>query len=209
MTTSDKIIFVKESRTCAYVLVVHTPRLCGEPGFMTNDAREQASISCREVITGELPDRSEAAFLPHSDHPLKSPRRKPVLPLPAPPAPGTTAKDGTLSSKLTTDAMLRKALGTIQDLKLGMGDAEMVEDEDGNILIQFYEDVAFGADDDIEAVEDAAAERLMHLLREAGMDVKGAAASKNGKSSKKKKNGDEKQDANDAADRRREVDEIL
>ncbi|KAJ6547474.1 hypothetical protein B0H19DRAFT_1165802 [Mycena capillaripes] len=196
MVTTDAIAFVKETRTCAYILVVHTPRLCGEPGFMKKDTREQASISCREVVAGELPDRSDAAFLPGADHPLKFPRRKPVLPLPPPPAADTAAEDGKLTSKLTTDFL--KMFGNIKELQIE--DVEMIEDDDGSIFIEFF-------DDDLADVEGAAAERLAHLLREAGIDIKGAASSS--KTPKKKKNGDEKQDANDVADRRREVDEIL
>ncbi|KAJ7685098.1 hypothetical protein DFH06DRAFT_1157432 [Mycena polygramma] len=210
MATTDTIAFVKEARTCAYVLVVHTPRLCGEPGFMTKDAGEQASISCREIVAGEPPDRSDAAFLPDADHPLKMPRRKPVLPLPPAAAPGTTAANkGNLDGKGGYKSMdaLRKALDTIKELQWGSGELEMVDDGEGNIVIQFLEEVPFDEGED----EAAAAERMVAALREKGIDVKGAATTAGGgKSAKKqKKNGDEKQDASDAADRRREVDELL
>jgi protein OS-9 len=203
MVTTDTIAFVKEAKTCAYVLVVHTPRLCGEPGFMSKDAGQQASISCREVVAGELPDQSDAAFLPDADHPLKMSRNRPVLPLPPPgTAKSGSAADGKGSSKYT-DA-LRKAIGSIKEF-------EMIDDGEGNVFIQLVDDIP--ADGDVEALQAAAVERIANLLREAGVDIKmaGNAAQKTGaaKSQKKKKNGDEKQDANDAADRRREVDEYL
>ncbi|KAJ7709999.1 hypothetical protein B0H17DRAFT_915783 [Mycena rosella] len=182
MATTDTIAFVKEAKTCSYVLVVHTPRLCGEPGFMSSkDAGEQASISCREIVAGELPDRSDAAFLPDADYPLKMARRKPVLPAPPP-----KAKDAAPAGKYN-DRLL-KALDTIKDLQWPSGEVEveMLDDGDGNVV--------------------QGADRILQALREAGYDIKMAALP--GKLAKKKKNGDEKQEENDAADRRREVDEL-
>lgn len=204
MATTDTIAFVKESKTCAYVLVVHTPRLCGEPGFMTKDAGEQASISCREIVSGALPDRSEPAFLSAADHPLQKPRRKPVLPLPPPAAPGTIPKD-------TSDpkyGALRKAFDTLWGK--ASGDLEMVEDDNGNIMISL--DLPLDGEGDHEAAELAARNRIEAIMANLNIKGSGSAASAEGKSSKNKKNknnGDEKQDANDAADRRREVDELL
>ncbi|KAF7363363.1 PRKCSH domain-containing protein [Mycena sanguinolenta] len=209
MATTDTIAFVKESKTCAYVLVVHTPRLCGEPGFMTKDAGEQAAISCREIIAGELPDRSDAAFLPGADHPLQKPRRKPVLPLPAP-APNPL-KDGAGKSSAEGDAkaddVLRKVLGAIKDMQWGQAsDIEMVEDDNGNLVLQFYEEVPLdgegGGDFEIEIIDldaqegavpaDAAAaavrDRLAALLREANQkNIKGAASAEKNKDKKKEK----------------------
>jgi protein OS-9 len=207
MATTDTIAFVKESKTCSYVLVVHTPRLCGEPGFMTKDAGEQASISCREVVAGDLPDRSDAAFLPSADHPLQKPRRKPVLPLPPTAAPGASLKDGGSSNM---DDVLRKALDAFKGMGWSSGDLEMIDDGDGNIVIQFMEEVPLDGEGDIadqEAAEAAVRERFAAILHEA--NIKGAASAEKTKDKKKKGNGDEKQDASDAADRRREVDDLL
>jgi len=214
MATTDTIAFVKESKTCSYVLVVHTPRLCGEPGFMTKDAGEQASITCREVVSGELPDRSDAIFLPDADHPLQKPRRKPVLPLPPPAAPGTTKDGGSADdAKSGGKNNLRKALDVLKGIQWGQsGEVEMVEDDDGNVVIQFIEEVGEGDFADQEAAEAAARDRIEAILREANLNIKGSASSADGKSSKNKKkknNGDQKQDTNDAGDRRREVDELL
>jgi len=51
MTVTDTIVFVKETRTCEYTLVIHTPRLCSEPGFrrVLDDLPAQP-IRCREVL---------------------------------------------------------------------------------------------------------------------------------------------------------------
>ncbi|EJD53067.1 hypothetical protein AURDEDRAFT_110849 [Auricularia subglabra TFB-10046 SS5] len=50
-SVTDSIVFVKETRTCEYTLVIHTPRLCSEPGFrrVLDDLPAQA-IRCREVL---------------------------------------------------------------------------------------------------------------------------------------------------------------
>ncbi|KAJ7156062.1 hypothetical protein C8R43DRAFT_422916 [Mycena crocata] len=203
MATTDTIAFVKEAKTCAYVLVVHTPRLCGEPGFMSNkDAHEQASIACREIIAGALPDRTDAAFLPDADHPLSSPRRRPVLPLPA-----AKPKTETLTSANVNGA-LRKALGAIKELHWQTADLEMVDDGEGGVIVQFSDDVDGMDAADVAALDEAAADRIAQTLRELGFDIKMGAMPGKGKLAKKKKNGDEKQDENDAADRRREVDEL-
>ena len=51
---TDSIFFVKETSTCHYVMVIHTPRLCGEPGFKTRlQQREEAPIRCREILSPE------------------------------------------------------------------------------------------------------------------------------------------------------------
>ncbi len=44
-------MFVKETSTCKYVLVIHTPRLCGEPGFKSRvEQTTDAPIRCREIL---------------------------------------------------------------------------------------------------------------------------------------------------------------
>ena len=48
----DKILFIKEASTCNYVVVIHTPRLCGEPGFKSErDTQEESVMRCREIIS--------------------------------------------------------------------------------------------------------------------------------------------------------------
>jgi hypothetical protein len=50
MTSTDAVFFIKETRTCQYTLVIHTPRLCGEPGFKSpRDDLEDTPIRCRKV----------------------------------------------------------------------------------------------------------------------------------------------------------------
>ena len=47
---SDHIGHVKETSTCAYRLVVHTPRLCSDVVFQPPRAREARRVICREVL---------------------------------------------------------------------------------------------------------------------------------------------------------------
>ncbi|KAJ3561902.1 hypothetical protein NP233_g9911 [Leucocoprinus birnbaumii] len=80
MTMTDSILFVKETKTCSYVLVINTPRLCGEPGFRSpREAAEEAKIRCREVVE-TLPDKP--LDYPNTDYPVKGgpPPRRPILP---------------------------------------------------------------------------------------------------------------------------------
>jgi len=88
MTMTDTIVFVKETKTCHYVMVIHTPRLCGEPGFKTRlEQREEAFIRCREVV--DSPDALAAVkgTLPESSYPMKRKERSGVIS--PPPALGT------------------------------------------------------------------------------------------------------------------------
>jgi len=51
MTTTDGILLVKETRTCQYVLVLQTPRLCSEPGFRSErDSEPVNAVRCREIV---------------------------------------------------------------------------------------------------------------------------------------------------------------
>jgi hypothetical protein len=51
MTVTDTILFIKETSTCHYILVIQTPRLCGDPAFRSRrDSQEQSTIRCREII---------------------------------------------------------------------------------------------------------------------------------------------------------------
>jgi protein OS-9 len=65
----DSIMFVKETSTCKYVLVVHTPRLCGEPGFKSRiDQTADAPIRCREIVDKINP--KDERSLTSSRHPV-------------------------------------------------------------------------------------------------------------------------------------------
>ena len=79
MTTTDSIFFIKETKTCQYTLVIHTPRLCGQPGFKSprEDLRD-TPLRCRKVV-----DTLEGTDPTLPESPLPFQRREPK-PLPAP-----------------------------------------------------------------------------------------------------------------------------
>jgi len=63
MTVTDTILFIKETATCHYVLVIQTPRLCGDPAFRSRrDSQEQSTIRCREII--QSPEELKGNNLP-------------------------------------------------------------------------------------------------------------------------------------------------
>ncbi|PFH50662.1 hypothetical protein AMATHDRAFT_144504 [Amanita thiersii Skay4041] len=160
MTMTDTILFVKETKTCSYVLVVHTPRLCGEPGFKSRrDLGEETQIKCREIIPSTVPS---GISLPVTDYPLKLSRHKTV-------PPGSTAGNKE-NSKGTQDGKKDKVFGEIfrktlealmdENIKSGTGG--------GEVVIELLEDDGTLEDaGDTEMVN-----RLTEALRAAGYNVK-------------------------------------
>ncbi|KZT44058.1 hypothetical protein SISSUDRAFT_968615, partial [Sistotremastrum suecicum HHB10207 ss-3] len=109
MTTTDTIMFVKETTTCNYVLVIHTPRLCNEPGFKSRlEQMEEAPIRCRQIVDDV---KGVEPSLAESEHPSFQRPRQPLIALPTEPADTDEAKAAS-KKKDTADAaaILRKAL---------------------------------------------------------------------------------------------------
>ncbi|KAG2116768.1 uncharacterized protein F5147DRAFT_769126 [Suillus discolor] len=64
MTMADSILLVREAKTCSYVLIVQTPRLCGEPGFKSRmELPEQTFIRCRQIINPSLDSTPQITHL--------------------------------------------------------------------------------------------------------------------------------------------------
>lgn len=77
---TDTILFVKETKTCHYVMVIHTPRLCGERGFKTRlEQRDEAFIRCREVLSDEAALAAVDKSLPETPYPTQRRTRNPIL----------------------------------------------------------------------------------------------------------------------------------
>ncbi|PVG02797.1 hypothetical protein CPB86DRAFT_725142, partial [Serendipita vermifera] len=82
-----------QTKTCQYTLVIHTPRLCGEPGFKSpREDVQDTPLRCRKIV--ETLDATDPT-LPDAASPLQ--RRKPK-PLPAPPAGSGSGSGGSGSS---------------------------------------------------------------------------------------------------------------
>ncbi|WVQ98169.1 hypothetical protein IAU59_005291 [Kwoniella sp. CBS 9459] len=61
MTTGDMIYMIKELSICQYVVIIHSPYLCGLPGFKSRDlgAIQSAGIQCRQVVEDDEFDEWE------------------------------------------------------------------------------------------------------------------------------------------------------
>ncbi|TRM61907.1 hypothetical protein BD626DRAFT_500888 [Schizophyllum amplum] len=156
MAMTDTILFVKEAKTCSYVLVIHTPRLCGEPGFKSRrDAREEAVIRCREVVDTPAPS---AADLPQGDHPFKHPRRKTALPARTAPRKEEQAQQKKVAAESAYSDILRRALNAFLGADAGNDAAVIVED--GDVVIEDMDDAESNA-------------VITEALRAAGFAIKG------------------------------------
>jgi len=169
---TDQILFVKETKTCSYVLVINTPRLCGEPSFRSRrDATDETKIRCREIVE-TLPENP--FNYPAADYPIKSsspppppPSRQHNLPGPAAAARSenhrsedteyseTDEKQDRIVDDLvaqTIQALMRKTRGGKTD-KAG---------EPTEVIIEFGDDT----EDDVEI-----SNKLTEALRAAGFDI--------------------------------------
>lgn len=170
MTMTDSILLVKETKTCSYVLVINTPRLCGEPGFKSRrDAAEEAEIRCREVVDTLPPGPLN---FPVTDYPVKGPQpRKPNLPAAVPVEKATEGVENSkIKGELEGDQKQEKIVNdllrqTIEALvKKNLGGKSLKAGEPTEIVIELVDD------EEQEEVSD----KLVNALRAAGYDVRGA-----------------------------------
>lgn len=49
--TTDRIGWIKETTTCAYLMVIFTPRLCNDVAFQPSRDSQAHTISCQEILT--------------------------------------------------------------------------------------------------------------------------------------------------------------
>lgn len=199
MTMTDTILFVKEAKTCSYVLVVHTPRLCAAPGFKSRlDAREEARIRCREIVPHAV--QGGQGELPESDHPVRLPK-KAVLPgkeggLPGkeavPPAKEAAAegkegkeegKEETKKIKGTGADALRRALSAL----MGREEGAVVVELDPSEFAEFEleeEEFVIGTEGFISPELAAALGKAGLAVRGEGEDAEGEEDGKDGQEGK-------------------------
>ncbi|KAK7467006.1 Protein OS-9 [Stygiomarasmius scandens] len=152
MAMSDTVLFVKEVKTCSYVLVINTPRLCGEPGFKSHrDVTEQAHIRCREIV-----DHISQEYhpVPDTDHPQKIPKLTKSLP-------SASKPKSQPQQQQPIDAVLRKALEAFMGNPKFQEQTPMVLQDlsdDGEVVIEFLEDV-----------EDETLDKIVDALQAAGI----------------------------------------
>ncbi|EAA34179.1 PRKCSH-domain-containing protein [Neurospora crassa] len=51
--SGDRIGWIKEVTTCAYLMVIHTPRLCADVAFLPPKETKAHPITCRQIITSD------------------------------------------------------------------------------------------------------------------------------------------------------------
>jgi protein OS-9 len=198
MTMTDTVLFVKETRTCEYVLVIHTPRLCGEPGFKSRlEQMPETAIRCREIVDDV---NSVDPALPEAPNPFKRQVRPPVpVPPPQRPVEDEGGKDKARSSVDRAQDMaklLRKALESL----LGREDIEdmaLLEvqpgEQEGEFIFALETDgeQAVAAPEGGEPVARGRGGTLEAALRAAGYDVRPKEPVEDEQSQKKKAARDE------------------
>lgn len=204
MTMTDSILFVREAKTCSYVLVVQTPRLCGEPGFKSRmQNRDESLIRCRQIIDpSSVPTvSSEEATqlerrkaeehnidLDESDYPIGLLNRVSRFPIPSPaPAPVSIGADPGTKDDPFNDLLRRtmEALMNNPEIQALTGNNQQVylnRGEDGEIIIEILGEIpmdgsATGVPQD--EISSEAYSQLTDALRKVGFDVRGEAETNN------------------------------
>ena len=155
MTVTDTILFIKETSTCHYVLVIQTPRLCGDPAFRSRrDSQEQSTIRCREIIQSaeelkgnNLPPDVEAQVPLHVWASEKEFRDQMSQPLP-----GEKGKKKGKAPAID-DALLAKIVSQLRSKGIGSFNQEKMvvledpDNEDTVFFVEFEKDGAQGQGD--------------------------------------------------------------
>lgn len=50
---TDRIGWIKETATCSYLMIIYTPRLCGDVAFLPPKESQSHSITCQEMLTDQ------------------------------------------------------------------------------------------------------------------------------------------------------------
>lgn len=214
MATTDHILFVKEAKTCSYVVVIHTPRLCGEPGFKSRrNSGEEQHIRCREVVESLPNPASDKRAVPRnlvSDQPFKTARRNTVLP---PPQAKPNSKGQAASSADDKPSKEERYERLVQAILKGDTEGEEAMEtlkqaiDEGKIVVEFVNDFD-GKVLREETVTSEHSKRAIEALRALGYEVPselgttGRKAGKEGKEGGKdgsaKTNKDEKESSGSA-----------
>lgn len=176
MTVTDTILFIKETSTCHYVLVIQTPRLCGDPAFRSRrDSQEQSTIQCREIIESaeglkdnNLPPEVEAQVPLHVWASEKEFRDQMAQPLPK----EKGKKQG--RTPAIDDALLAKIVNQLRSKGIGNFNRDktvVLEDPDNGdtvLLVELDNDGAQGQEQ--EQLEIEISEETMQALLDQARD---------------------------------------
>lgn len=179
MTMSDTVVFVKETKTCNYVMVIQTPRLCGEPGFKTRlEQREEALIRCREVLDSVEAVEAVDKSLPEAAHPFRRGSRTSII---GSPPPAKTVEESKKEKseqdedkKITPDRLRRAFEVLLNDGAEGTENSpfKVSEGNEGEVWIEFS-DQEMSLEDLMKKLEEdlvKASEKIDEILRGVGYD---------------------------------------
>ncbi|EIW85028.1 hypothetical protein CONPUDRAFT_47616 [Coniophora puteana RWD-64-598 SS2] len=185
----DSIAYVREARTCSYVLEVQTPRLCDEPGFMSRtDSQDESLIQCREIVekpyvAGSPSDSTHLEEASSSnarevdfDHPHHMGRRKAMFPVPPPVASARDAggnfKDSSLENVLQKAFQSLLANGELQSMMENQPRIVIEQGDNGDLIIEIVEEIPYDSFDenmDAPAVNEEELDLLTEVLRQAAL----------------------------------------
>lgn len=190
---ADSIVLVREAKTCSYVLVVQTPRLCGEPGFRSRlETRDESLIRCRQIVdpTSDHVSTSESTQLEErqtgeqmnpneSDYPLHLLNRESRFVIPASPLQSEASSgdkgDGEWDDfwKRAVEALMKSP--EFQNLGGNSPQVFLDRGENGEIFIEILEEIPMDGNGDDAVHGDVTAEqyaRLTDVLRNAVFDTR-------------------------------------
>jgi protein OS-9 len=189
MATTDTIILVREAKTCSDVLVVHTPRLCGEPGFKSRlESRDESYIRCREIVESIDPSINAENPLAGADRPSnKMSPRQPLLTVPSRSPTNPPASDAGSSTGQDYNERLRKMLEAVLGNKVdGEFIVEQISIDQEDLVFQLdLNDLAADEQIDEHTGRTGTQPSLLEALRAAGIVVKGEKADDKNKEDKK------------------------
>lgn len=197
MTMTDSILLVREAKICSYVLVVQTPRLCGEPGFRSRlETRDESVVRCRQIIAPtsdqvsssestqlEQKQTTEQENLNESDSPLHLLNRGSRFVIPSAALLQNSLGSGSPGKgDGQWDDFWKRAIDALMNSPelqgLGFGNNQQVffdRGENGEIVIEILEEIPMDGNDEGVVQDDATPEeyaRLTEVLRNALFDMK-------------------------------------
>lgn len=138
---------------------------------------EQGSIQCREVVDeASVPQRTPSDGKEAEDYPRKMLKPNAQLPPPAPKdkVPTDSRPGAGANTQIQYDDILDKAMTALQDAAgLDLGNGKLVMTEDGGVVLEFINEVPEELSEEEELANDALIDRLMEVLKKAGIQLQG------------------------------------
>lgn len=75
--TTDRIGWIKETTTCAYLMVIYTPRLCNDVAFQPPRESQAHTIKCQEILS--IPETADLHELQQEAGAIEENTEKPIM----------------------------------------------------------------------------------------------------------------------------------